>query len=124
MRYVSFRRASGIASFGRLEGDEIVDLGSPQGGSLKQALADGIDPRSESQVLPLADVTLLPVIPDPAKIFCIGLNYASHIAEMGNSRQAYPTVFTRAGRTPWLRTARRWRSPRPRSASTTKANSR
>ena len=24
MRYVSFRRTSGIASFGRLEGDEIV----------------------------------------------------------------------------------------------------
>jgi 2-keto-4-pentenoate hydratase/2-oxohepta-3-ene-1,7-dioic acid hydratase in catechol pathway len=45
--------------------------------------------------LPLERVTLLPVIPDPAKIFCIGLNYASHIAEMRNAQQAYPTVFTR-----------------------------
>ena len=95
MRYVSFRRPSGIASFGRLDGEQVYDLGGEHGGSLREALATRIAPESEGAPLLLASLTLLPVIPDPAKIFCIGLNYASHVAEMGNMQQAYPTVFTR-----------------------------
>ena len=95
MRYVSFRRPSGIASFGRLDGEWVHDLGGEHGGSLREALAAGIDPERVNAALPLASVALLPVIPDPAKIFCIGLNYVSHVAEMGNTQQTYPTVFTR-----------------------------
>jgi 2-keto-4-pentenoate hydratase/2-oxohepta-3-ene-1,7-dioic acid hydratase in catechol pathway len=95
MRLVSFRRADGIASFGRVEGEHLFDLGGEQGGSLRQAIAGSLDPDADGAPLALASVTLLPVIPDPAKIFCIGLNYASHIAEMRNAQQAYPTVFTR-----------------------------
>jgi 2-keto-4-pentenoate hydratase/2-oxohepta-3-ene-1,7-dioic acid hydratase in catechol pathway len=95
MRLVSFRRDDGIASFGRIEGDLIRDLGDERGGRLREALARGIDTASEGVPRRLADVELLPVIPDPAKIFCIGLNYASHVAEMGNVAPAYPTVFTR-----------------------------
>lgn len=95
MRLVSFRRADGTASYGRLAGDTVHDLGGEHGGSLRDALAEGLDFAGQGAPLPLADVALLPVIPSPAKIFCIGLNYASHIAEMGNAQQTYPTVFTR-----------------------------
>ena len=95
MRLASFRRESGIASYGRMVGDRVLDLGGEQGGSLRQALADGIDSNREGVSRPLAGLDLLPVIPDATKVFCIGLNYATHIAEMGNTRQAYPTVFTR-----------------------------
>lgn len=94
-RLVSFRRADGIASFGRLAGDEVVDFGGASGGGLREALADGFGFGRNGAALPLASVTLLPPIPDPGKIFCIGLNYASHVAEMGNKVPAYPTVFTR-----------------------------
>jgi 2-keto-4-pentenoate hydratase/2-oxohepta-3-ene-1,7-dioic acid hydratase in catechol pathway len=94
MRYVSFRRGTGIASFGRLAGDVVHDLCGEQGGSLREALGNGIAPGEGIQV-PLASVTLLPVIPDPAKILCIGLNYASHVSEMGNTQQTHPTIFTR-----------------------------
>ena len=90
-RLVSFLWASGAPGFGRLEGDEVIHLG----GSLREALAGGLDMAGDGPALPLASVTRLPVIPDPGKIFCIGLNYASHIAEMGNKPQVYPTVFTR-----------------------------
>ena len=31
----------------------------------------------------------------PPKILCIGLNYTTHLDEMGSKRPAYPTVFTR-----------------------------
>lgn len=95
MRLISFRREDGIASFGRLAGDEVCDLGDERGGSLRGALASGIDLGRKGTPRLLADLALLPVIPDPAKIFCIGLNYASHVAEMGNAPPAYPTVFTR-----------------------------
>ncbi len=95
MRLVSFRRDTGIASFGRLADDQVYDLGGAHGGSLREALGDGRDLSAAGPLRPLASVELLPVIPDPAKIFCIGLNYASHVLEMGNKPPAYPTVFTR-----------------------------
>src|SRR5688572_2979761 len=95
MRLVSFRRIDGTASYGRLAGDRVFDLGDESGGSLRRALAAGLDDSAGGEAVPLASVTLLPVIPDPAKILCIGLNYASHVAEMGNVQQGHPTVFTR-----------------------------
>lgn len=36
---------------------------------------------------------LAPVIPNPGKIICIGLNYAKHIREMGHEFPPQPTLF-------------------------------
>ncbi|MDH4022232.1 MAG: fumarylacetoacetate hydrolase family protein [Gammaproteobacteria bacterium] len=36
-----------------------------------------------------------PVIPEPARILCVGVNYLAHIHEMGRERPDYPTLFTR-----------------------------
>lgn len=41
----------------------------------------------------LSEVTLLEPIPRPPAIFCIGRNYAAHIAELGNEKPAKPIVF-------------------------------
>lgn len=38
---------------------------------------------------------LLPVIPNPGKIFCVGLNYKSHVKETKRSDSEYPSIFTR-----------------------------
>ena len=43
----------------------------------------------------LDDLALLPPIPNPAKILCIGLNYEEHRRETARPASAYPTVFTR-----------------------------
>lgn len=40
-------------------------------------------------------VELLPPLPAPGKIICIGLNYADHSAESGYKQPDYPTVFGR-----------------------------
>ncbi len=45
---------------------------------------------------PIAGVTLLPPVPDPGKIICIGLNYALHAKEGGNAIPDYPAIFLRA----------------------------
>jgi len=47
----------------------------------------------------LEEVTLLPVIPDPDKIFCVGINYHSHRQETGRQETLYPTIFTRYANT-------------------------
>jgi acylpyruvate hydrolase len=43
----------------------------------------------------LGTVEVLPPLPHPEKIICIGLNYAEHSAESGFQQPAYPTVFGR-----------------------------
>jgi 2-keto-4-pentenoate hydratase/2-oxohepta-3-ene-1,7-dioic acid hydratase in catechol pathway len=98
MRIVSFRR-NGKISYGLLEGDEIADLPGldPQ---LPPALNDALPtlcgyapPAASRKTVSLSDVTLLPVIPSPQKIICIGVNYADHAAETGQAPPPYPTVF-------------------------------
>ncbi len=44
-------------------------------------------------------MTLLPVIPNPQKIICIGVNYADHAAETGQAPPPYPTVFAKFANT-------------------------
>ena len=44
-------------------------------------------------VLDTSGATLLPAVPAPGKIICIGVNYADHAAETGSSTPPYPTVF-------------------------------
>ncbi|HKT76463.1 MAG TPA: fumarylacetoacetate hydrolase family protein [Sphingobium sp.] len=94
MRYVSFRRPDGTPSFGRLDGEAIVELsGAP---SLKAALAAGsLASLTEGPRYARADVVLLPVIPDPAKILCVGLNYAEHVKETGREQKEHPAIFVR-----------------------------
>ena len=46
-------------------------------------------------VVDLAAVTMLPVIPRPEKVICVGLNYRTHIAEMGHEPPTHPTLFAK-----------------------------
>jgi 2-keto-4-pentenoate hydratase/2-oxohepta-3-ene-1,7-dioic acid hydratase in catechol pathway len=46
-------------------------------------------------IIPLDRVSLLPVIPNPDKILCVGLNYATHVAETRRPDSRYPSIFTR-----------------------------
>ena len=97
MRYVSFRKPDGTPSFGRLDGDEIVELASESGArSLKAALTlDSLANLVDGARVARADAILLPVIPDPAKILCVGLNYAEHVKETGREQKAHPAIFVR-----------------------------
>lgn len=42
-----------------------------------------------------SEVTFLPVIPNPSKILCAGLNYRSHVAETGRDMPTKPSMFSR-----------------------------
>jgi 2-keto-4-pentenoate hydratase/2-oxohepta-3-ene-1,7-dioic acid hydratase in catechol pathway len=56
------------------------------------AAAAGAQPAGVHQ---LDEVTLLPPVPDPDKIICIGLNYRSHAEEFGLELPEAPTVFAK-----------------------------
>lgn len=96
MAYVSYRRADGSPSYGRLDGDTVVDLGGVAGApaDLKAALGS-LPTLAGGQRIALGDVTLLPVIPNPGKILCVGHNYESHRAETGRAKVANPSIFIR-----------------------------
>lgn len=97
MRYVSFTR-NGAAAYGRLDGDTVVDLSAGAGApaDLKAAIAaDALAGLADGARYSVADVALLPVIPNPDKILCVGLNYATHVAETGREQKAHPAIFHR-----------------------------
>jgi len=103
MRLLSFRYA-GASKFGALVESGIVDLSARTQGrwsGLREVLAAKALPelaalaKGATADLQLADVELLPVIPDPEKILCIGVNYASHAAEVGRELPPAPSVFSR-----------------------------
>jgi 2-keto-4-pentenoate hydratase/2-oxohepta-3-ene-1,7-dioic acid hydratase in catechol pathway len=95
MRLVSFRRPDGAPTFGRVEGDTVLDLGDAAA-DLKSAIAQTrLGACSGRAAIPLAQVALLPVVPNPGKIFCVGHNYEAHREETGAARIDHPSIFTR-----------------------------
>ena len=94
MKYASFVAPDGQAVFGRVEGDRIVELTGPD--DLKTAIAAASLPSlAPGRWFDLGRVDLLPVIPNPGKILCIGLNYETHRQETGRAEADHPAVFTR-----------------------------
>lgn len=47
------------------------------------------------QAVALDAADYAPVVPHPGKIICVGLNYATHIREMGRELPQYPTLFAK-----------------------------
>lgn len=103
MRLISFRHA-GANKIGAAVDGGIVDLSTRTQGrwsSLREVIAaKALDElrtalKGAAPTLAFEDVELLPVIPNPAKILCVGLNYASHVGEVGRQMPTVPSVFSR-----------------------------
>jgi 2-keto-4-pentenoate hydratase/2-oxohepta-3-ene-1,7-dioic acid hydratase in catechol pathway len=105
-----------------VDGEQIVDINRavPDVPSdVRAALGAGIDLvaagrralDSGAERQPLAGVALAPVVPEPGKTVCLGLNYYDHAAESGREKPVYPWFFLR-GTTSLL--AHGEASPRPR----------
>jgi 2-keto-4-pentenoate hydratase/2-oxohepta-3-ene-1,7-dioic acid hydratase in catechol pathway len=104
MKLVSFLHR-GQAAYGAVIGaDSVLDLTpflGAQAPDLKSLIAHGLVgraadlARSHAPTLSLAELTLLPVIPNPGKIVCVGLNYSEHVRETGRTVTEDPALFLR-----------------------------
>ena len=101
MKLLSFV-AGGKDYFGAVSGDGVVTLNDKIGQpNLRAALAAGAMEamrKAAQGATPdhkLADIKFLPVIPQPAKILCAGINYRSHAAEVGRELPKQPSMFVR-----------------------------
>ncbi len=113
MRFLSFKSSdksqehSGIGWIKDAHATEFVDL-SLLGASLPHDLKTLIATPNAmaaahaaalkapaSAIKSLASVKLLPLIANPGKVVCMGLNYADHAKEGGNARPEYPSFFMR-----------------------------
>jgi 2-keto-4-pentenoate hydratase/2-oxohepta-3-ene-1,7-dioic acid hydratase in catechol pathway len=101
MKLVSFRRPDGVARWGVAKEHGVVDLGD-RAPALRHALwaiASLADEAARHVDFGFDDIVLLPPIPDPDKIVCVGLNYLSHILEGGREPPKQPIIFTRFANT-------------------------
>jgi 2-keto-4-pentenoate hydratase/2-oxohepta-3-ene-1,7-dioic acid hydratase in catechol pathway len=102
MKLATFKTAQGI-SYGAVTAKGIVDLRRYLGNQyadLKALIADDAFSKihpflSEAPDYVPSDVTWLPVIPNPDKIVCVGLNYQDHVVETGRDNTEQPAIFLR-----------------------------
>jgi acylpyruvate hydrolase len=95
MRLATIRTDEGTRAV-RVDGRRAVDVGFTDVGALlaepdwysRAASATGTDRDA-------AELDYAPLVPRPEKIVCVGLNYRSHILEMGRELPEYPTLFAK-----------------------------
>jgi acylpyruvate hydrolase len=79
-----------------IDGDVAVPLPgiSEIGASTPLSLLLAAEP-DRTQALPLDQIRYRTVVPNPAKVICVGLNYVEHAAEAGRDVPEYPVLFTK-----------------------------
>ena len=75
-----------------VEGDDVLPLRDVEELGVATPSAVLADPPLTGESLPLADVTLRPVVPRPGKIVCVGLNYKAHVDEGVYDLPDYPAL--------------------------------
>jgi 2-keto-4-pentenoate hydratase/2-oxohepta-3-ene-1,7-dioic acid hydratase in catechol pathway len=106
MRFITYTQ-SGQHRLGLVVGNEVIDLNKAQpqiSADLRTALRQGQDLTGAAKAaiasnaprVPLSSVQLAPVLPEPGKIVCLGLNYYEHAKEGGHAKPVYPSFFMRA----------------------------
>jgi 2-keto-4-pentenoate hydratase/2-oxohepta-3-ene-1,7-dioic acid hydratase in catechol pathway len=103
MKFVTFS-AKGALQYGAVVGDRVVSLSETLGQrypDLKSLIAANAYGEAETalkaagQGVPLDSITFEPVIHNPGRILCVGLNYESHRLETGRPIVGHPTMFMR-----------------------------
>ena len=105
MKFASYSTAEGD-SYGLVTDTGLIDLkcripyGSLRALIAADKLAQASQYAGEKPDFAIDDVILLPPIPDPAHIFCVGTNYLDHLTEVQDAgidrkRAPYPAIFSR-----------------------------
>jgi len=99
MRFATIRTGAGTTA-ARLDSGTLIPLDASDVGAL---LATGdpasVPARAGAAAVPVADADFAPVVINPSKVICVGLNYRTHIAETGRELPEYPTLFAKFAET-------------------------
>jgi 2-keto-4-pentenoate hydratase/2-oxohepta-3-ene-1,7-dioic acid hydratase in catechol pathway len=106
MKFISYVAGDSRETWGLVREDGVVDLGKrgPHA-TMRAAIAAGeLESLGQAAMSAypdtvLPDVTFLPVIPDPDKIFAAGLNYKDHVSETNNALPTELQLFMRSSNT-------------------------
>ncbi len=100
MKLATIRTGTGTGTAAvRIDEDAAVELGATDLGAFlagpgwKAAAAAADGPRHD-----LAGLDHATLVPHPEKVFCVGLNYRTHILEMGRDLPEYPALFAKFAR--------------------------
>lgn len=92
----------GRTTWGIVEGETFFDVGAVLADTyvdLKSAVRAGLagvgQAKASAKSCGISQLQWLPVIPNPDKILCVGLNYEMHRQETGRSIVENPTIFAR-----------------------------
>lgn len=79
-----------------LEGDQLILHEEPDVRALldEQERSGRLGTRL-TRTIPLDEADFAPLVPEPSKVFCVGLNYRNHILEMGHELPSHPTLFAK-----------------------------
>jgi 2-keto-4-pentenoate hydratase/2-oxohepta-3-ene-1,7-dioic acid hydratase in catechol pathway len=95
-------KIAGRTTWGVIDGETFRDAGAVLAGQyadLKAAVTEGLAGVAGAAIaadaFPLSEIEWLPVIPNPDKILCVGLNYEMHRKETGRAEVENPTIFAR-----------------------------
>src|SRR5258707_5385136 len=102
MKLATFKTAQGT-SYGVVTDKGVIDLGRRLGSrfpDLKALIAGNAFAEAKKLLVekpdhPTASIVWLPVIPNPDKIVCVGLNYQDYVAETGRDNTEQPAIFLR-----------------------------
>lgn len=92
MKFVSYRDRDGDR-VGVVEGDEVFGLRGITRIDLATDAEQIENASRDSEGVRLEDLHLMPAVTRPSKIFCVGLNYRSHVEETQRDLPAYPVLF-------------------------------
>src|SRR6476646_4330827 len=94
MRFATIRTGN-TTHAARVDGDTLIELDARDVGELLARADTDTAPRETGTTHDVATADYAPVVTHPGKILCQGLNYRSHILEMGHELPAHPTLFAK-----------------------------
>lgn len=105
MKFTTFIQ-DGQARLGLVDGNDVIDLNAAQPqvpADMRAALLAGVDLAAAGKAalaspaprLKLDNLKLTPLVPEPGKVICLGLNYFDHAKEGGRDKPDYPWFFLR-----------------------------
>ena len=95
MKLATVRRPDGSTVAVRVDGDTATELGAADVGEVLRGggIASATDASGAEH--PIDSLDFAPLVTQPGKVICVGLNYRAHILEMGRDLPEYPVLFAK-----------------------------